>query len=226
MRFTDRADAGRALATQLTHYAARQDVIVLGLPRGGVPVAAEVAAALAVPLDLFLVRKLGVPGHPELAMGAIAEGDVEITSDDLIKELCITAQQLAAVVEQERAELERRATHYRGTRPRPGLAGLTVILVDDGLATGSTMQAAAVALRHLDPARIIVAAPVAAPATVTRLARYADEIVTVLAPDNFRAVGLWYDAFDQTTDEEVEELMSRPGPRSPVPGPDPEPRAS
>jgi putative phosphoribosyl transferase len=209
MRFTDRAAAGRTLSGHLLGYAHRRDVIVLGLPRGGVPVAAEVASALDVPLDLFLVRKLGVPGQPELAMGAIAEGDIEIINDDLVEALHISPEQIRLVAARERAELDRRAIHYRGARPRSSIAGLTIILVDDGLATGSTMQAALVALRRLHPARIVAAAPVAAGATAARLASYADEVVTVIVPEHFRAVGQWYEAFDQTTDEEVQMLMAQ-----------------
>jgi putative phosphoribosyl transferase len=209
MRFTDRAAAGRTLSGHLLGYAHRRDVLVLGLPRGGVPVAARVASALDVPLDLFLVRKLGVPGQPELAMGAIAEGGIEIINDDLVEELHISPEQIRLVAARERAELERRAIHYRGARPQPSIAGLTIILVDDGLATGSTMQAALVALRRLHPARIVAAAPVAARATADRLASYADEVVTVIVPEHFRAVGQWYEAFDQTTDEEVQMLMAQ-----------------
>jgi predicted phosphoribosyltransferase len=210
VRFKHRADAGRALSERLSSYARRQDVIVLGLPRGGVPVAAAVAAALEVPLNLFLVRKLGVPGQPELAMGAIAEGGIQIVNEALIRELQITPEEVSRVAERERAELERRQLQYRGVRSRPGLAGLTVILVDDGLATGSTMQAAVMALRRLEPARIIVAAPVAARETLARLATDADEVVSVMAPEHFRAVGLWYDTFEQTTDAEVQLLLAEP----------------
>jgi putative phosphoribosyl transferase len=209
VRFKDRADAGRVLSERLSVYAGRSDVIVLGLPRGGLPVAAEVASALDVSLDLFLVRKLGVPGQPELAMGAIAEGGIEILRDALISELHIAPEQVRRIAERERAELERQEVQYRAGRARPVLAGLIVILVDDGLATGSTMQAAVAALRHLDPARIIVAAPVAAPETVARLASCADEVVAVLTPQHFRAVGLWYRTFEQTTDAEVQMLLTR-----------------
>lgn len=191
---------------------------MLGLPRGGVPVAAEVAAALEVPLDLFLVRKLGVPGQPELAMGAIAEGGVEVLSEDLIKELNIAPEQVRRVAARERAELDRREVLYRGTRAPRVVTGLTVILVDDGLATGLTMQAAIVAVRRLDPAHIIAAAPVAARETMVWLARYADEVVAVMVPEYFRAVGLWYDRFDQTSDAEVEMLLAAT--REPQP-PDP-----
>jgi predicted phosphoribosyltransferase len=209
VRFKDRAVAGRTLAQHLLRYAARRDVIVLALPRGGVPVAAEVAAVLDVPLDLFLVRKLGAPGQPELAMGAIAEGGIEIVNRDLIEELGIAPEMIRLVAARERLELERQALHYRGARPHPAIAGLTVILVDDGLATGATMQAAAVALRRFNPARIVVAAPVAARETAARLALDADEVVVVTTPEPFRAVGLWYESFDQTTDEEVQNLLAR-----------------
>jgi putative phosphoribosyl transferase len=209
VKFKDRAAAGRALSEHLLRYAGRRDVIVLGLPRGGVPVAAEVAAALDAPLDLFLVRKLGVPGQPELAMGAIAEGGIEIINRDLVEQLGIAPEVIRLVAARERLELERRALHYRGARADPAITGRTVILVDDGLATGATMQVAAVALRRFDPARIIIAAPVAARETAARLASYADAVVTVTTPDPFRAVGLWYETFDQTTDEEVQLLMAQ-----------------
>jgi erythromycin esterase-like protein/predicted phosphoribosyltransferase len=208
MQFENRVDAGRQLASRLKEYANRSDVLVLGLPRGGVPVAAEVAAALSAPLDVFLVRKLGVPGHPELAMGAIAAGGVEVLSDDLIRELGIPRSVVQQVAVRERLELERRDRAYRGGRQPPAVAGRTIVLVDDGLATGSTMQAAVLALRPLRPAAIVVAAPVGARETCERLARHADRVVCVAMPEPFQAVGLWYRDFGQTSDEEVARLLA------------------
>jgi predicted phosphoribosyltransferase len=209
MRFANRTEAGRALATRLTQYRGRPDVVVLALPRGGVPVAAEIARALGAPLDVFLVRKLGVPGHPELAMGAIAEDGVQVLSDDLIADLGIPRAMIDQVVLRERLELERRDQLYRGGRSRPDVRNRMVILVDDGLATGSTMEAALRALRRLDPAKIVVAAPVGASDTCARLRRSADDVVCAETPEPFQAVGLWYDEFTQTTDEEVRELLAR-----------------
>ncbi len=207
MRFIDRTDAGRQLATRLAGYSGRSDVIVLALPRGGVPVAREVARLLRAPLDVFLVRKLGVPGHSELAMGAIAEGGVEVLSDDLIQEIGISATMVQQVAVRERAELDRRAALYRGGRPLPDLRGRIAVLIDDGLATGSTMEAAVLALRRLQPARIVIGAPVGARDTCERIARLADEVVCLATPEPFQAVGLWYDEFTQTTDDEVKRLL-------------------
>jgi predicted phosphoribosyltransferase len=212
MRFLDRADAGRQLAKTLTAYGGRSDVVILGLPRGGVPVAFEVARELRAPLDVFLVRKLGVPGHPELAMGAIAEGGVEVLNDDLIRDLGIPQKMVQEVAVRERMELDRRDTLYRGGRPLPAVRGRIVILVDDGLATGSTMQAAVTALRRLEPASIVVAAPVGAHETCDRLGQFANEVVCLIAPQQFQAVGLWYDQFAQTTDDEVKQLVGSAGP--------------
>jgi erythromycin esterase-like protein/predicted phosphoribosyltransferase len=209
MRFHDRADAGRQLAARLSSYARRHDVIVLGLPRGGVPVAFHVARELDAPLDVFLVRKLGVPGHPELAMGAIASGGVRVLSEDLIDELGIPRTAVEQVAVRERLELERRDRLYRGERPLPVLRDRTVILVDDGFATGSTMEAAIGAVRLHNPARVVVAAPVGAPETCARLQRVADDVVCAQTPAPFQAVGLWYERFDQTTDEEVIDLLRR-----------------
>jgi len=208
MLFKDRLDAGRQLATRLSAYAGRSDVIVLALPRGGVPVASEVARALRVPFDVFLVRKLGVPAHPELAMGAIAEGGVEVLSDDLIREIGLPPSAVQQVAVRERMELDRRDAAYRHGRPRPVVLGQTVIVIDDGLATGASMQAAVIALRRLDPARIVVAVPVGAKDTCERLAHLADEVVCATTPEPFRAVGLWYQQFPQTTDDEVQELLT------------------
>ena len=210
MQFTDRVDAGRQLATKLSKYAGRRDVVVLGLPRGGVPVAAEVARALGATLDIFLVRKLGVPGHPELAMGAIAEGGVEVLSDHVIRDLGIPEAAVLQVAVRERLELDRRDTLYRQGRPRPQLRGRTVIVVDDGLATGASMQAAVLALRKLEPAHIVVAVPVGAMETCERLRREADAVVCAATPEPFQAVGLWYQRFDQTTDDEVRQLLAHP----------------
>ena len=209
MRFRDRVDAGRQLATLLTTYGDRDDVIVLALPRGGVPVAFEVASALRAPLDVFLVRKLGVPGHAELAMGAIASGGVRVLSTDLISQLDISPAEVEEATARERIELDRRDRMYRGDRPPAALAGRAVILVDDGLATGATMEAAILAVRQSQPARVVVAVPVGAPDTCRRLAGVADEVACVSMPEPFQAVGLWYERFDQTSDDEVIELLRR-----------------
>jgi putative phosphoribosyl transferase len=205
--FHDRADAGRQLAEQLREYANRNDVVVLGLPRGGVPVAYEVASKLDVPLDIFLVRKLGVPGHAELAMGAIAPGGVQVLNRDLIDELAIPPASVGAVAESERQELERRDRIFQTGRPHPALKGKTVILIDDGLATGATMEAAVTALRHMEPAQIVVAVPVGARETCDRLASVADHMICLATPAPFNAVGQWYEDFSQTTDDEVKHLL-------------------
>jgi putative phosphoribosyl transferase len=216
MRFLDRADAGRQLARRLPAYAGRPDLVVLGLPRGGVPVAYEVARELRAPFDVFLVRKLGVPGHPELAMGAIAEGGVEVLNDDIIHDLAIPQKIVQQVAVRERMELERRDVLYRGGRPLPAVRGRTVVLVDDGLATGSTMQAAVTALQRLEPARIVVAVPVGARDTCDRLGRFADEVVCLIAPEPFQAVGLWYEEFTQIADDEVKRLLTLAEPPEPA----------
>lgn len=208
MRFANRLDAGRRLADALTTYAGRRDVVVLGLPRGGVPVAAEVARALAAPLDVFLVRKLGVPGHEELAMGAIASGGVRVLNDDVLEGLRIPAAVVEDVTEAEAAELERREEAYRGGRPPLDVRGQVVIVVDDGLATGSTMRAAVAALRRLEPARIVVAVPTGASETCQMLRDEADEVVCLMTPDPFHAVGLWYGDFRPTTDDQVRALLA------------------
>jgi len=207
MRFRDRADGGRQLAHLLADYADREDVVVLALPRGGVPVGFEIARAIHAPLDVFLVRKLGVPGHDELAMGAIASGGVRVLSHDIIRQLGVSPAELDAVTTREQTELDRRDRLYRGDRPPAPLAGRVAILVDDGLATGSTMEAAILAARQSAPARVIVAVPVGAAETCERLRTIADDVVCALAPDHFQAVGLWYERFDQTTDEEVIALL-------------------
>jgi predicted phosphoribosyltransferase len=205
--FDNRRDAGRRLAGALQHYANRPDVLVLALPRGGVPVAFEVAQVLNVPLDVFLVRKLGVPGHEELAMGAIATGGVIVLNDGVVQALHITRQELDRVAAAEREELARRERAYRGDRPPPDLTGCTAILIDDGLATGSTMRAAASALRQQGPARIVIAVPVSSPQTCQELAAEVDEIVCLITPEMFYAVGMWYIDFSPTTDEEVCTLL-------------------
>jgi predicted phosphoribosyltransferase len=218
MQFHDRTDAGRQLAARLTEYANRSDVIVLALPRGGVPVAFEVAAKLSAPLDVFLVRKLGVPGHPELAMGAIAAGGVEVLSEDLIRDLAIPQALVRQVAVRERLELDRRDRAYRDNRPPPIVRDRTVILIDDGLATGSTMQAAVLAVRQQAPAKIVVAVPVGARETCERLARLADRVICFAMPEPFNAVGLWYQDFGQTSDEEVGRLLAAAG-RQPAQNP-------
>jgi predicted phosphoribosyltransferase len=206
-RFRDRADAGRKLAEKLMAYAGRSDVVVLALPRGGVPVGAEVARALGAPLDVFLVRKLGLPGHEELAMGAIATGGARVLNEELVRDLRLDEQLIETVARREQAELERREQLYRGSRPPPELAGKTVILVDDGLATGASMRAAVAAVRAREPARVVVAVPTAAPQTCAELEAEVDEIVCERTPDPFYAVGLWYEDFSETTDEQVRELL-------------------
>jgi putative phosphoribosyl transferase len=207
--FADRADAGRVVAAKLAAYAGRDDVIVLGLPRGGVPVAYEVALALKAPLDVFLVRKLGAPGQEELAMGAIASGDVVVINEEVVQSLKISPELVEAEVARERRELARREAIYHGGRPTLDVEGRTVILIDDGLATGSTMRAAVIALRRKNPARIVVAVPIGASSTCAELQEIADECLCVVAPEHFRAVGLWYDDFAQTGDDEVCDLLIR-----------------
>jgi putative phosphoribosyl transferase len=209
MLFRDRTEAGCALARRLTAYAGRSDVIVLALPRGGVPVAFEVAQALKVPLDIFVVRKLGVPGHEELAMGAIASGGVRVINDDVMSHLRLPGAVVDAVAAKEEKELARRERAYRGVRAAPDVRGRTVILVDDGLATGSTMRAAAAALRKQQPARLIVAVPVAASQTYEEFRTEVDEIVCGETPEPFMGVGRWYHDFSQTSDEEVHRLLEQ-----------------
>ena len=207
--YRDRREAGRYLAKKLADYAGRSDVLVLALPRGGVPVAYEVARALGSPLDVFLVRKLGVPGHEELAMGAIASGGLVLLNQEMVRALGIGSNLINDVISTQRTELERRDRQYRGDRPPPDVRGKTVILIDDGLATGASMRAAIAALRQQHPARIVVAVPIAAPSTCAELGEEVDEIVCARTPEPFRAVGLWYDDFTQTTDEEVRDLLGR-----------------
>jgi putative phosphoribosyl transferase len=207
-RFHDRTEAGRLLAERLRGYAGRDDVVVLALPRGGVPVAYEVAKELGAPLGVFMVKKLGVPGHEELAMGAIASGGVLVLDEGLVRALGIDEAKLEQTIAAETRELERREAAYDG-RKAPQLEGKTVILIDDGLATGSTMQAAAVAVRRLNPAKVVVAVPVAAAETCDQFRNVVDEIVCQVTPRPFRAVGLWYEDFSQTSDDEVRELLGR-----------------
>jgi len=207
--FANRRKAGETLATKLAAYADRADVLVLGLPRGGVPVAYEVARALRAPLDVFLVRKLGVPGQEELAMGAIATGGVRVLNDEIIFLLGISESVIDAVAHGEQQELERRERLYRGNRPRPEVPGRTVILVDDGLATGSTMRAAAAALRQMGPSRIIVAVPVGAQETCEEFRQEVDEVICAVTPEPFMAVGAWYADFSQTSDDEVRDLLQK-----------------
>jgi putative phosphoribosyl transferase len=209
MIFKNRADAGRKLAARLMRYANRDDVLVLALPRGGVPVAYEVAKELKAPLDVFLVRKLGVPGHEELAMGAIAAGGMRFINHELVNYLGIPDEVIDAIAAVEQRELERRAVTYRNDRPQPEVTDRIVILIDDGLATGATMRAAVASLRLQKPRRIVVAVPVSSPETCDEFRSEVDEIVCVVTPPHFQGVGLWYDDFSQTSDEEVRDLLKR-----------------
>jgi putative phosphoribosyl transferase len=209
MIFRDRTDAGRELATLLTRYADRTDVLVLALPRGGVPVAYEVAKELKAPLDVFLVRKLGVPGHEELAMGAIGSGGVRVLNEDIVNYLKIPDEVIDAIAAVEQRELERRQRAYRDDRPPPDVKDRIVILIDDGLATGSTMRAAVASLRLQKPGRIVVAVPVSSPETCDEFRSEVDEIVCAVTPEHFQGVGLWYEDFSQTSDKEVRELLKR-----------------
>jgi erythromycin esterase-like protein/adenine/guanine phosphoribosyltransferase-like PRPP-binding protein len=214
-RFRDRSEAGRLLAERLRGYARGEEVVVLGLPRGGVPVAFEIARALDVPLDIFVVRKLGVPGHEELAFGAVATGGVRVLNKQFLETLAMPSDWIEAIDTKERRELERRERIYRGDRPPPDLAGRTVILVDDGLATGATMLAAVRAVRVDEPAKVVVAVPVADPEVCRSLGAEADEVVCLRTPERLAAVGVWYEDFTQTSDEEVRELLKRS--RRPLP---------
>jgi putative phosphoribosyl transferase len=208
VRFRNRAEAGRALARALSQYGGRDDVVVLALPRGGVPVCYEVAKELGAPLDVFLVRKLGVPGHEELAMGAIATGGVLVLDERVLRWLGINEDQIQKTLARELDELRRREAAYRDGSPLPDLKGKTVILVDDGLATGASMQAAAGAVRRHEPARIVIAVPVASRATCDRFRDEVDEVVCAVTPEPFYAVGNWYEDFSQTSDDEVRELLA------------------
>ena len=207
--FTNRIEAGRALAEQLGAYQDRTDVMVLGIPRGGVPVAFEVAAALHAPLDVFAVRKLGVPGQEELAFGAISSGGVRVFNTEVVEAMGISEQDIEMVTAEERRELERRERAYRGTRPPLNVAGMTVIVVDDGIATGSSMQAAILALRQLKPARIVIAVPVAPVSTCDRLRTEVDEVICVYMPESFMAIGEFYEDFLPVSDEAVTDYLRR-----------------
>jgi len=211
MRFSDRRDAGRQLAEQLGAFTFR-DPIVLALPRGGVPVAFEVARALNAPLDVFVARKLGMPGHRELGIGAVAEGGARVIDHHTVHALGVSADELIAVTRDEQIELERRVAYYRGDRTLPPLQERDVILIDDGLATGVTAEAALRSLRAREPRQLILAVPVCPPQTQARLVPAADAVVCVHAPPSFHAVGLWYDDFTQTTDEEVRQLLAQAKP--------------
>jgi len=215
-RFASRIEAGRLLGGELARkFGKRDDVIVLALPRGGVPVGYEVAQALDAPLDVFIVRKLGVPGHEELAMGAIASGGVRVLNRDVLAYVPLPQRAIDEVAAREQQELERRERSYRGARPPLDVRGKTVIVVDDGLATGSTMRAAVAALKKMEPKAILVAVPVAAPQTCDEFRNEGIDIVCLRTPEPFQAVGLWYDDFSQTTDEEVHELLERTYERHP-----------
>jgi len=207
--FRDRIDAGRRLGEALGVYANRTDVIVLGLPRGGVPVAAEVARKLNAPLDVLVVRKLGVPFHRELGMGAIASGEVRIINKEVVNAFGISAEAVEEVTREEQQELVRREKAYRGELPPFKLEGKTVIIVDDGIATGSTMLAAIESVWHLKAARVVVAVPTAPPSTCDRMRKVADDVVALLTPENFYAVGQWYENFGQTSDDEVRECLAQ-----------------
>ena len=215
-QFFDRSEAGQFLAENLSAYVDREDVIVLALPRGGVPVAAEVAKRLNAPLDVFVVRKLGLPGYPELAMGAIASGGVRVFNGEVVNALRIPDEAIDAVSAEELIELQRREKVYRADRPPLELEGKTVIVVDDGIATGSTMLAAVSALRQLNAARIVVAAPVVAASASREIQHHADEVIAVIIPERFYAVGQWYEDFSQTSDDEVRDLLTRAAHREPV----------
>ncbi len=208
-RFRDRTEAGKQLAAKLAAYAHQPDVLVLGLPRGGVPVAYEVAMALGVPLDVLVVRKLGVPGEEELALGAIASGGVRVLNADVVRMLGIADVAIDAIAAREQRELARRERLYRGDRPWPELRGRTVILVDDGIATGATMRAAITAVRQQEPTRVVVAVPVAAASTCEELRAAGTDVVCVHTPRLFFAIGIWYDEFGQTTDSEIQTLLDR-----------------
>ena len=207
-RFRDRAEAGRQLALQLLDYAGHPDVLVLGLPRGGVPVAFQVAKKLRAPLDVFVVRKLGVPGHRELAMGAIASGGIRVINSSVVRELGITEDVIDEVAAEEQPELHRREIAYRGLKEFQRLAGKTVILADDGIATGSTMKAAIAAIQQEKPARLIVAVPTVSPQACAEIEPMVDKLVALIVPQEFYAVGQFYDDFSQTTDAEVSMLLS------------------
>lgn len=207
--FNNRTDAGKRLAKRLSEYANREDVLILALPRGGVPVAFEVAKELNVKMDVFIVRKLGVPGNEELAMGAIASGNIRVLNEDVVRSFGIPQKVIDEATAKERKELERRERMYRGNRTTPKISGSTVILIDDGLATGATMRAAVAAVKTQNPAKVIIAVPVAAPDTCSFFGNEVDEVICVATPEPFYGVGAWYEDFSQTTDKEVCELLDR-----------------
>jgi len=207
--FNDRVDAGKKLAKKLSEYANRSDVIILALPRGGVPVAFEVAKELNVKMDVFIVRKLGVPGNEELAMGAIASDNIRVLNEDVIRSFQIPQSVIDEVAVNELRELERRERLYRGNRPKPDISGSTVILIDDGLATGATMRAAAAAVKTKNPAKIVIAVPTAASDTCSAFENEVDQTICVATPEPFYGIGAWYEDFSQTTDKEVCELLDK-----------------
>jgi len=207
--FTDRVDAGKKLAKELSKYANRSDVLILALPRGGVPVAFEVAKELNVKMDVFIVRKLGVPGNEELAMGAISSDNIRVLNEDIVRSFQIPERVINMVAENELKELERRERTYRGDSPKPVISGSIVILIDDGLATGATMRAAASAIKTKNPAKIVVAVPTGARDTCELFGREVDEVICIATPEPFYGVGAWYGNFSQTTDEEVCELLDK-----------------
>jgi len=207
--FTDRVDAGKKLAKELSKYANRSDVLILALPRGGVPVAFEVAKELNVKMDVFIVRKLGVPGNEELAMGAISSDNIRVLNEDIVRSFQIPERVINMVAENELKELERRERTYRGDSPKPVISGSIVILIDDGLATGATMRAAASAIKTKTPAKIVVAVPTGARDTCELFGREVDEVICIATPEPFYGVGAWYGTFSQTTDEEVCELLDK-----------------
>lgn len=209
IRFSDRATAGRRLAEALGDYAGRNDVVVYGLPRGGVPVAAEVARVLDAPLDVLIVRKLGVPGQPELAMGAVASGGVRVLNDEILRQIDVTEEQIDRITEEQRREVREREDRFRGDAEVPEAAGKIALVIDDGIATGSTMRASVEALREMGPEKIVVAAPVASYSACDDMERVADEVICLETPSPFHAVGAWYENFDQTTDAEVKQLLEQ-----------------
>jgi predicted phosphoribosyltransferase len=225
-RFRDRRDAGRRLARKLSGLAGAPGLLVLALPRGGLPVGLEVARALQAPLDVYVVRKLGLPGQEELAMGAVASGGVSVLNEDVVSALRIRPQVIESVLAEETAEVDRREREYRGGRPPPSIEGRTIVLVDDGLATGSTMRAAISALRRQRPARIVVAVPVGAPEVCAELRDDADEVVCVATPEPFDAIGLFYADFSQTTHDEVREILASAAADAPERGGDEQPASS
>lgn len=210
-KYANRYEAGKMIASQLLKYTKHADALVLALPRGGVPVASEIAKILSIPLDIFVVRKLGVPNHEELAMGAIASGGTIVFNENILSQLHIPASAIQPVIESEQKELERRELVYRGQRPFPRLKDKSIILVDDGIATGATMRAAIKAIKQQKPKKIILAVPVAAATTIDELSNDVDEVICPLKPDDMFAVGAWYDDFSQTSDEEVFNLLMQRG---------------